>query len=67
MPIVYEMVKGQPIIELAINMKRKHLPQREVADAVDVSRQNFYNYIYNRRMPVEIYNKALDFVNNFTV
>jgi predicted DNA-binding protein YlxM (UPF0122 family) len=67
MPIVYEMVTGQQIIELAINMKRKHLPQREVADAVNVSRQNFYNYIYNRRMPVEIYENASEFVNEFTV
>jgi transcriptional regulator with XRE-family HTH domain len=61
------MITGSTISELATTMKRKHLSQREVADEIDVSRQLIYNYIYNRRMPKEVYDKAAKFVNNFTV
>lgn len=67
MPIIYTMVEEPKISELIETITVKHLSAREVADKINVSRQRFYNYIFHKRMPEEIYLKAVSFVNNFSV
>lgn len=67
MPIIYKMTEDPHISELMERITVKHLSACEVADKIKISRQRFYNYIFQKRMPEHIYKKAIKFVNNFTV
>ena len=67
MPKIYELVDEPKVSELMETITLKHLSAREVADRINVSRQRFYNYIFHKRMPEKVYQKAVKFVTNFTV